>query len=586
MAFGGYGLQFVDLALSYDQGQGVQRRRFFTHVKRPLEILSIGGDRLWEAAFPPGAAQMTKIAPGQLASAGDLRAYDAVVISAVAAGDFAAGELAAISQAVEQDGVGLMLFNGDHGGADEKAATVIMSYDDTPIAALLPVASGPRPFEEQPPSRHVIFLIDASGSMGGWPLDKAKEIAAYIIEHEMRPSDVVDIIAFTTGALHVVKNQPTIPSAIPGILNQLASIQIGGGTDPSEALKLIADQQFDDCGLIFLTDGEFSAVNARPDCRATAFAIGGGFSPALAQFADPFAVDPSFNPAGITIPYFTPEKRTRFWEAGPFTAFSTAAISRTTVRLPIPDAALPGSAITHARPEAELVAVRPKLIDPVLAYAERGAGYVGVMTSAVPPEWLNREDTLSAVEEWVRQVAPYAARDRYDFRLRDDGVRMALRIALVATEGQVPAVSGLQISLEQPGRPPQPVPVNDDPGSPATFLAELRPERVAAATEATLVIRESGADRLSRPQRIPLLIPPAGSVMQAVSAESYSFGTDEALLAEVAAAGGGRMLDLAAPGALLTPTPPGRDSRQLWPWLLPIAGLLYLAAIAIRRAGL
>jgi hypothetical protein len=207
------------------------------------------------------------------------------------------------------------------------------------------------------------------------------------------------------------------------------------------------------------------------------------------------------------------------------------------------------------------------------------------MTSAVPREWLNREATLSAVEEWVRQVAPYAARDRYDFRLRDDGARMALRVALVATDGQVPAISGLQISLEQPGRPPQPVPVNDDPGSPATFLAELRPERGATAAEATLVIRENGADRLARPQRIPLLIPPAGSVTQAVSAESYSFGTDEALLADVAAAGGGRLLDPAAPGALLTPSPPGRDSRPLWPWLLPIAGLLYLAAIAIRRAG-
>lgn len=586
VVFGGHGMQFVDLTLAYDGGRGMQRRRFYTYVKRPLELLSIGGDRRWQAAFPQAAARIKEIAPKQLSSAGDLRAYDAIVISAVAANDFAPGELAAIAQAVERDGVGLMLFNGDHGGAPKEAATVIKSYTGTPIDPLLPVESGPRPFEEQPPSRHVIFLIDASGSMGGWKLDKAKEIATSIIENQMRPTDKVDIIAFNTSAMHLVKNQETIASAKPGIVSQLDSIQVGGGTDPTEALNLIANQQFTECGLIFLTDGEFSAVNLRPDCRATAFSIGGGFSPALSQFADPFAVDQNFDPAGVTMPYFKPEKRTRLWEPGEFAPLSTAVISRTTVRLPVPSAVLPGSAITHTRPGAELVAVRPKLIDPVLAYNEHGIGYVGVMTSAVPSDWLQHADTLAAVEEWVRQVVPYAAGDRYDIDLHDNGSHMALRIALVSKDNHVPLVSGMQISLEQPGRPAQPVAVNSVPESPATFVADLNPERGSTASEATLVIRESGRDSLVRPQRLPLVVPPSGSLAAAVTSEAYSFGSDEKLLNELTEAGGGQLLVSDATPKLFTLSPPSQDSRPLWPWLLPLAGLLYLLAIAVRRTGL
>jgi len=583
LAFGGHGLQFADFTLSYDAGRGQQRRRLFTHVKRPIELLSIGGDRRWEGAFPEEGARITPIRPGDLATVGDLQAFDAIVIGAVPATDFAPGELAQLAAAVERDGLGLMLINGDHGGADQEAATVLKSYDDTPLAPLLPVISGPRPFEEEPPSRHVVFLIDASGSMEGWPLTKAQEIVAYIIEHELRPTDKVDIIAFNTAALHLVKGQATVPSAKPGIIQQLNSIQAGGGTDPTDALKLIEAQQFTECGLIFLSDGEFSAVNLRPDCRATAFSIGGGYPPALAQFADPFPVDPNFSPMGITIPYFEPEKRTRLWEPGSFTALSTAVLSRTMVQLPVPDLTLPGSAISHPKPEALLVAVRPKVKDPVLAYAERGAGFVGVMTSVVTEEWLADEAGAGAVEEWIRQVAPYAARDRYDLRLQDDGLRMTLRIAVVAEGDNVPDVSGMQITLEQPGQPPQAVPVEDDPTAPATFLADVRPVRGPAAGEATLVVRERGGDRLARPQRIPLVIPPAGAVTPPITTEAYSYGLNTELLTRIAETGGAEVLRPEAPIALLTPSPPGRDQRALWPWLALLGGALLLAAVALKR---
>lgn len=583
LVFGGHGLQFADFTLSYDAGRGEQRRRLFTHVKRPLELLSVGEDRRWEGAFPEEGARITQIRPGELASVGDLQAFDAVVIGAVTATAFAPGELAQLATAVERDGLGLMLINGDHGGADQEAATVLKSYDDTPLAPLLPVISGPRPFEEEPPSRHVVFLIDASGSMDGWGLAKAKEIAAYIIENELRPTDKVDIIAFNTEALHLVKGQATVPSAKPGIIQQLNSIQAGGGTDISEALQLIEEQQFTECGLIILSDGEFTVVNLRPDCRATAFSIGGGYPPALAQFADPFPVDVNFSPTGITIPYFEPEKRSRLWEPGSFTPLSTAVLSRTMVQVPVPDLALPGSAISHPKTEALLVAVRPKVKDPVLAYVERGTGFVGVMTSAVTEEWLTDDAGADAVEEWIRQVAPYAARDRYDLRLQDDGLRMTLRIAVVAEGDRVPDVSSMQITLEQPGQPPLPIPVKDDSVAPATFEADIRPVRSPAASEATLVVRERGSDRLARPQRIPLVIPPAGPVTPHVTTEAYSYGLDVELLDRIVEAGGGRVLEAERPGLLLTPGSPGRDQRSLWPWFALLGGACLLAAVALKR---
>ncbi|NJN15473.1 MAG: VWA domain-containing protein [Oscillochloris sp.] len=583
---GGYGLQFLDLAINFDAGLGEQRRRFYTYVKRPLRLLAIGGDQRWQSAFPEGAAEITSLAAGELALAGDLRSYDVMVISAVAAQDFAAGELAQIAAAVEQSGVGLMMLNGDHAGRSDEEVTIIKSYDDTPIASILPLKSGPRPFESEPPTRHVIFLIDTSGSMSGWPLEKAKEIVADVIIRLLRPVDTIDIIAFTDKAFHLVKNQAMTPAAKRDAITKLSTLQADGRTDLSQAVSLVAGQQYEDCGLIYVTDGEFNPVSLRPDCRATAFAIGGNITPALSALADPFPVGPTFNPTTITIPYFEPEQRTRLWESGDFQAFSLAPIARIQAPPPIPELLLPGNAIAHSRDDdTEIIAIRPKVRDPVLAYRQAQAGYVGMFTSGLTENWLTSEQSLEALREWISRLAPLSAGERYSFQLQDDGAAIGLSLSLVAENAQLPRVEGVGMRIQVGDQAPVELVVTDDPGAPATFRTRITVPRAEQAQEATLIIEESGPDALPRPQRIPLIIPPQGAVARPVTTEAYSFGSDLALLDAVAAAGGASRVPLGPNEPLFQLVDPQRERWELWPILLVLAAIMYWIAILIGKLG-
>jgi len=54
-------------------------------------------------------------------------------------------------------------------------------------------------------------------------------------------------------------------------LDMLDRVRAVGGTDPNRALSLIGDREMAECGLIFISDGEFGYVGYRPDCRTTVF---------------------------------------------------------------------------------------------------------------------------------------------------------------------------------------------------------------------------------------------------------------------------------------------------------------------------
>ena len=316
VTFEGRGLQFVDVAVNSADGE--QRRRFFTIVSSPPRILAIGGDNGWLAALPPGAADIVQMGAEAFDPATALVGVDAVVISGVFAQQFKPGALATLAEAVQTDGLGLLLFNGRHPTpADETSATVIMSYADTPLGPLLPVTGGLR--EAEPPARQVAIIIDSSGSMAGEPLDKAKQITHYIIANLLRPQDRLTLISFTTDYKRYTDDLPMDAEGKQAALQALEGIEAKGGTEPSRALEALAGKRLENCGLIFLSDGGFSEgswVTNRPDCRATVFAIGYAASPApnepIAILADPIPVGGNFDPANVSILYFDPHRKS--WE--------------------------------------------------------------------------------------------------------------------------------------------------------------------------------------------------------------------------------------------------------------------------------
>ncbi len=583
VVFRGSGIQFLDLSLS--GGGVVNRRRFFTHVNSPIRLLSIGGDHRWSAVFPESVAKITRVAPGAFSEGLDPGAFDAFVISDVRAERFPDGAIWDIARAVEVDGAGLMVINGAHEGRDEEAATVLMSYEETPAEPLLPVSSKPRPFRKEPPPRQVIILIDASGSMAGFPLEKSQEIARYIVEHHLRPRDRLDLIVFTTRAMHQVENLPMDPWGKRIALSEIDAIVASGGTDPAEALNLIQGRAMSNCGLIFISDGQFDRVAHRPDCRAAVFAIGHAGVPAdspLHDLADPFPVGPSFDPAAIHIPYFEPKPRKKFFEPGRFTPLSMGRLLRKDDRLPIPDLPLTGSAVTYIKEEGLRIAVRPKLTDPILAFKEAGHGRVGVFTSGLPGAWLRRASAREAVRAWITRLIPYNARDRYYFKLEDSGDAIDIQISLAPRQGRIPALDHMNAAIAIADGPTIGVPLRADPDSPGVFRGPARPPRGQGATRAFLVLDESGPDALPISQRVPMLIPGSGPPTSRRTQEAHGSGVDESLLKAIAQCGGG-VFDPPPGAPFYREKPFVRRGRPLWPIVVCAAIFFHLAAFVIRR---
>lgn len=588
ITFTGIGLQLIDLVLTPADGAGEHRRRLFTHVTRPPRVLSIGGDHRWVSVLPAGAARVEQIGPRDLATPEQLRDIDAVVISSLASDQLPLATQTILDHAVKEDGVGLLVLNGGHEGADPEGPTVLASYTGTAIGELLPVIPGPRPFTQEAPARNVVIMIDASGSMSGWRLAKAKEIASYVIQNRLRAQDKLDVLVFTTGALHIVDSRPMDDAGKRFAIDQVSRIQIGGGTDPTEALQLIAGRKLENCGLLFISDGEFSAVQARPECKTTAFVIdspGIVANSAIARLGTAIPVAQSFNPAAITLPYFEPERRSRFFEPGEFVGAQTDALARPGGRPQIPDLAIDGSAVSHPKPDAEVYAVRPRITDPVLALRPVGRGYVGVFAGAVPTAWASQPAGGRAVASWIDAIVPYAARDRYDFRLTDRGDRIDLRIALLPQDGKIPLVQSLGARVEVDGKPPVDAAMRQAADLVATFAGALRLPREPSAQTGALVIEEAGPDALRRPQRIPLVIPPAGNLTENATTEAYSYGLNEPLLRRITEVTGGAY-DPAQQAALLTARRADPPGTPFWPWLLVIGASSYAAAIVLQRLNL
>lgn len=578
------GLQFVDVAVD---GQGsVQRRRLFTHVERAPRILAIGGDR-WAAAFPSGAIDVVRKEPSSLSPSDSIEDFEGIVIDGVPAGAFAPGVLERIARAVSSRRTGLFLANGHH-AESPLSATMLMSYDETPIAPLLPLVSEARARQAGPPPRHLVMLMDTSGSMCGGPLTTAQQIALAIVDKYLRPHDLLDLMAFTTSASARLTGEPMTPEGKARAMDEIRRMTCDGGTDPAEALQQLSARRLKNCGLLFFSDGGFGALQQlsqyRPDCRTTVFGIRPEpFSPnePISALADPIHVDAGFDPQRIKIPYFDQDAKNRFFEPGGYTALSMKHVLPSGFAMEMPDIPLEGSATTSPKDDVVPVAVRPKLTDPVLAYRESGTANVGELTTAFSPAWVGRADGRAAIRQWIEAVLPSVSSRRYTFQVTEQGNDLEIDIALAPEGTRLPEVERIDASVEMPGAPALEVSVRRGEQAPATFRARLALPPADHPTSATLVLREWGPDALARPQRIPMLLPPRQPLSGRRVAESFSFGLNEALLQAVANAGGGSFDAVERVTGDRTLVAGGRI--DLWPLAAALGCLGYLAAILARR---
>ena len=145
----------------------------------------------------------------------------------------------------------------------------------------------------QPPDRvtaedvmpkELVFVLDTSGSMSGFPIEKAKETMKLALDN-LYPYDTFNLITFS-GDEHIL-----FPEPVPATKENLAKAQAflesrtgGGGTEMMKAIKASMDPS-DAQGhvriVVFMTDGYvgndmeiIDEVQKHPNARVFAFGIG------------------------------------------------------------------------------------------------------------------------------------------------------------------------------------------------------------------------------------------------------------------------------------------------------------------------
>ncbi|MEO8324947.1 MAG: VIT domain-containing protein [Nitrospirota bacterium] len=145
----------------------------------------------------------------------------------------------------------------------------------------------------QPPDRvkadvvtpkELVFVLDTSGSMSGFPIEKAKETMRLAIEG-LNPRDTFNLITFA-GDTHILFPEPVpaTPANVRKALAFLASRSGGGGTEMMKAIRAAlepSDSQEHLRIVCFMTDGYIGndmailgEVQKHPNARVFSFGIG------------------------------------------------------------------------------------------------------------------------------------------------------------------------------------------------------------------------------------------------------------------------------------------------------------------------
>lgn len=147
--------------------------------------------------------------------------------------------------------------------AQEKIASGLLLHEgDGENFFVLQVEPPKEVGERDIPDRDYVFLIDVSGSMGGFPINLAKNLFRELIG-SLRPTDTFNVVLFA-GASEVLSPQPlaATESNLEKAISLLSEHNGGGGTELSSgmrtALALPADKDVSR-SLVLITDGFISA---------------------------------------------------------------------------------------------------------------------------------------------------------------------------------------------------------------------------------------------------------------------------------------------------------------------------------------
>lgn len=146
------------------------------------------------------------------------------------------------------------------------------------------------PIEDVTP-KEIVFVLDTSGSMGGFPIEKAKEAMRLSLEN-LYPQDTFNLITFA-GDTEILFDQPVpaTPANLERARQFLESRSGAGGTEMMKAIKAAlepSDSQTHVRVVCFMTDGLIgneneiiAEVQKHPNARVFSFGIGNSVNRSL-----------------------------------------------------------------------------------------------------------------------------------------------------------------------------------------------------------------------------------------------------------------------------------------------------------------
>ncbi|WP_165071902.1 VWA domain-containing protein [Paludisphaera rhizosphaerae] len=511
----------------------------------------------------------------------ELQNYDLVILSNVPATALTAKQMQATRSYVQDLGGGLIMLGGDQSFG-------LGGYYKTTLEEILPVRSDFEK-EKEKPSLAMMLVIDKSGSMGGEKIEMAKEAARAAVEL-LGPSDQIGVLAFEGDNFWVSELHPCSDKGY--VLDRIAALEAGGGTNMAPAME----ESFETLRgavaklkhVIILTDGVSSPGDFRGIAEAmsaeritvSTVAMGADADQALleeiAQVGSGryyVADDPGQVPQ-----IFAKETVTASKSAINEQPFTPTVVRPSQVLADVGLDSAPfllGYVITRPKPTSEVI-LATENGDPLLSWWRYGLGMSVAFTSDAKSRWGAEWLSWPQFGQFWAQIARHALR-KAEAKGTVVQVERRGKKTLVSLDAIEPSSKFLnraetELTLIDPSLGTKAIEMAQT--APGRYQAEFDAARAGAyqlqfsqSKEGQAIGRQSRGLAVGYPDELRLR--PANSELLRTIAETTSGRHD--LKAE-------HVFD-PSPRTVPRTTP-------LWPYLVGLAGLLFVLDVALRRIDL
>jgi Ca-activated chloride channel homolog len=525
-----------------------------------------------------GIAVDTRPAQGMPESLTDLQNYEVLILSNVPATDLSAQQMDVIRAYVSQLGGGFIMLGGDQSFG-------LGGYYKTVVEDVLPVRSDFEK-EKEKPGLGMVLIIDKSGSMGGQKLEMAKDAARAAVDL-LGAKDQIGVIAFDGSPYWVSEIRGGAQKG--AVMDRIASIESGGGTtlypameQAYEALQSISAKLKH---IIILTDGlstpgDFDGItNQMAASRITVSTVGIGDADqnmleGISQAGRGryyFATDVNSIPQ-----IFAKETMTASKSAINEDPFLPMVIRSTPVLDGVNFEESPfllGYVVTRPKATSEVI-LTAETGDPLLCWWRYGLGMSVAFTSDAKSRWAAEWVTWNGYNKFWAQVIRHCMRKHeskgFVVDIQRHGSHSKVVIDAVDSDGQFLNMADTEITLVDPQLTTSSIAVQQT--APGRYEAEVE-------------MATPGAWHLQLTQKLngQTVHQQSRGLVAGYSDELRLRTANEDLLQSIASSSGGVFEPNAASVFEPLKSETASTAIPLWPHLLFIAIILFMADVALRR---